>query len=172
MIYCKSAHSTKQSASVIIEVGVMAMLRGVLRCVLIFRECPAGTCDGCTFHFLWESSSACPRCTEEDYHQIEGVCKGGMQVILIYPVKVFSHRGNVEIRVVILGRWTFHDDVLPLTTSVRTPGCHRVKLHLMSPSAQQCTHSGQDDDPVFTSPCLHISSDFFSLPHDPRVALL
>uniref|UniRef100_A0AAR2LP84 MRH domain-containing protein n=1 Tax=Pygocentrus nattereri TaxID=42514 RepID=A0AAR2LP84_PYGNA len=43
------------------------------------RECPAGTCDGCTFHFLWESSSACPRCTEADYHQIEGACKGGVQ---------------------------------------------------------------------------------------------
>ncbi|MCJ8733179.1 hypothetical protein PDJAM_G00220150 [Pangasius djambal] len=43
------------------------------------RECPAGTCDGCTFYFLWESSSACPHCTEEDYHQIEGACKGGVQ---------------------------------------------------------------------------------------------
>uniref|UniRef100_W5K073 Endosome-lysosome associated apoptosis and autophagy regulator family member 2a n=1 Tax=Astyanax mexicanus TaxID=7994 RepID=W5K073_ASTMX len=43
------------------------------------RQCPAGTCDGCTFHFLWESSSACPRCTEADYHQIEGACKGGVQ---------------------------------------------------------------------------------------------
>uniref|UniRef100_A0A8B9K4W9 Si:ch211-233h19.2 n=1 Tax=Astyanax mexicanus TaxID=7994 RepID=A0A8B9K4W9_ASTMX len=43
------------------------------------RQCPAGTCDGCTFHFLWESSSACPCCTEADYHQIEGACKGGVQ---------------------------------------------------------------------------------------------
>lgn len=64
-------------------VVVMALLRAVLMCVLIFRECPAGTCDGCTFHFLWESSSACPHCTEEDYHQIEGACKGGVQVLFI-----------------------------------------------------------------------------------------
>ncbi|KAI2653411.1 Endosome/lysosome-associated apoptosis and autophagy regulator family member 2 [Labeo rohita] len=42
-------------------------------------ECPAGTCDGCTFHFLWESSSACPRCTAVDYHTIEGACKAGVQ---------------------------------------------------------------------------------------------
>ncbi|XP_028814403.1 UPF0577 protein KIAA1324-like isoform X2 [Denticeps clupeoides] len=42
-------------------------------------QCPAGTCDGCSFHFLWESSSACPRCTEADYHEIEGACKGGVQ---------------------------------------------------------------------------------------------
>ncbi|XP_029901434.1 UPF0577 protein KIAA1324-like isoform X1 [Myripristis murdjan] len=45
-------------------------------------SCPAGTCDGCTFHFLWESASACPRCTEGDYHQIEGACKGGIQETL------------------------------------------------------------------------------------------
>lgn len=43
-------------------------------------KCPAGTCDGCTFNFLWESASACPRCTEADYHEIEGACKGGAQV--------------------------------------------------------------------------------------------
>ncbi|XP_030646148.1 UPF0577 protein KIAA1324-like [Chanos chanos] len=42
-------------------------------------QCPAGTCDGCTFHFLWESASACPHCTEADYHEIEGACKGGVQ---------------------------------------------------------------------------------------------
>lgn len=45
-----------------------------------YSQCPAGTCDGCTFHFLWESSGACPTCTERDYHQIEGACKGGHQV--------------------------------------------------------------------------------------------
>lgn len=45
-------------------------------------QCPAGTCNGCTFHFLWESSGACPTCTEWDYHKIEGVCKGGEQELL------------------------------------------------------------------------------------------
>uniref|UniRef100_A0A8C8DLK7 Endosome-lysosome associated apoptosis and autophagy regulator family member 2b n=1 Tax=Oryzias sinensis TaxID=183150 RepID=A0A8C8DLK7_9TELE len=45
-------------------------------------SCPAGTCDGCTFHFLWESASACPRCTPDDYHRIEGACKGGIQETL------------------------------------------------------------------------------------------
>uniref|UniRef100_A0A3Q4IE26 Endosome-lysosome associated apoptosis and autophagy regulator family member 2a n=1 Tax=Neolamprologus brichardi TaxID=32507 RepID=A0A3Q4IE26_NEOBR len=45
-------------------------------------QCPAGTCDGCTFQFLWESSGACPTCTERDYHQIEGVCKGRNQDLL------------------------------------------------------------------------------------------
>ncbi|KAM9771600.1 endosome/lysosome-associated apoptosis and autophagy regulator family member 2-like [Syngnathus typhle] len=42
-------------------------------------SCPAGTCDGCAFHFLWESASACPLCTRDDYHQLDGACKGGIQ---------------------------------------------------------------------------------------------
>ncbi|KAG7454325.1 hypothetical protein MATL_G00258430 [Megalops atlanticus] len=45
----------------------------------VSSKCPAGTCDGCTFNFLWESANACPRCTEADYHEIEGACKGGVQ---------------------------------------------------------------------------------------------
>lgn len=48
--------------------------------VSIHSSCPAGTCDGCTFHFLWQSASACPRCTEDDYHRIDGACRGGTQV--------------------------------------------------------------------------------------------
>lgn len=43
-------------------------------------SCPAGTCDGCTFYFIWESAEACPLCTEQDYHEIEGACKKGFQV--------------------------------------------------------------------------------------------
>ncbi|XP_069765172.1 endosome/lysosome-associated apoptosis and autophagy regulator family member 2 [Narcine bancroftii] len=42
-------------------------------------ECPGGTCDGCTFLFLWESAEACPLCTMTDYHEIEGACRGGTQ---------------------------------------------------------------------------------------------
>lgn len=48
--------------------------------MFVRSSCPAGTCDGCTFHFLWQSASACPRCTENDYHRIDGACKGGTQV--------------------------------------------------------------------------------------------
>ncbi|XP_069483927.1 endosome/lysosome-associated apoptosis and autophagy regulator family member 2 isoform X2 [Ambystoma mexicanum] len=43
------------------------------------RNCPAGTCDGCTFYFLWESADACPMCTPNDYHEIEQSCKEGVQ---------------------------------------------------------------------------------------------
>ncbi|EMP34711.1 hypothetical protein UY3_08129, partial [Chelonia mydas] len=47
-----------------------------------FNACPVGTCDGCTFYFMWESAEACPLCTEHDYHEIEGACKKGFQETL------------------------------------------------------------------------------------------
>ncbi|XP_043944282.1 endosome/lysosome-associated apoptosis and autophagy regulator family member 2 isoform X1 [Protopterus annectens] len=50
--------------------------------VSVSSKCPGGTCDGCTFYFLWESADACPLCTSDDYHEIEGACRGGIQEIL------------------------------------------------------------------------------------------
>ncbi|XP_063811021.1 endosome/lysosome-associated apoptosis and autophagy regulator 1-like isoform X2 [Pseudophryne corroboree] len=47
--------------------------------VSVPRECSDGTCDGCTFHFLWESEQACPVCTVHDYHIITSVCQHGIQ---------------------------------------------------------------------------------------------
>ncbi|KAM4701230.1 endosome/lysosome-associated apoptosis and autophagy regulator 1 [Discoglossus pictus] len=41
--------------------------------------CPEGTCDGCTFHFLWESQEACPLCTAQDYRVITSECQHGIQ---------------------------------------------------------------------------------------------
>ncbi|MEE6509684.1 hypothetical protein FKM82_027368 [Ascaphus truei] len=43
------------------------------------RNCPAGTCEGCNFYFLWETAEACPLCTENDYQKIEAACKKGLQ---------------------------------------------------------------------------------------------
>ncbi|OCT89193.1 hypothetical protein XELAEV_18017810mg [Xenopus laevis] len=43
------------------------------------RNCPAATCDGCNFYFLWETAEACPLCMESDYQKIEGACKHGQQ---------------------------------------------------------------------------------------------
>ncbi|KAM8795825.1 endosome/lysosome-associated apoptosis and autophagy regulator 1 [Eudromia elegans] len=42
-------------------------------------KCPDGTCDGCTFHFLWETAEACPLCSTADYRAIAGACVGGVQ---------------------------------------------------------------------------------------------
>lgn len=41
--------------------------------------CSDGTCDGCTFHFLWESMAACPLCSAADYHAIVSSCVAGIQ---------------------------------------------------------------------------------------------
>ncbi|XP_070192640.1 endosome/lysosome-associated apoptosis and autophagy regulator family member 2-like isoform X3 [Littorina saxatilis] len=50
-------------------------------------KCSDGTCDGCTFHFLWRTQHACPRCQREDYDVIRGECVGGEQLIHYYPPK-------------------------------------------------------------------------------------
>ncbi|XP_052822355.1 endosome/lysosome-associated apoptosis and autophagy regulator family member 2 isoform X2 [Octopus bimaculoides] len=50
-------------------------------------KCPDGTCDGCTFHFLWRSQHACPVCREEDYDVIVSECIAGEQTIHYYPKK-------------------------------------------------------------------------------------
>ncbi|XP_041084106.1 endosome/lysosome-associated apoptosis and autophagy regulator 1-like isoform X2 [Polyodon spathula] len=42
-------------------------------------KCQEGTCDGCAFHFLWETEDACPLCSENDYHQIMSACIQGIQ---------------------------------------------------------------------------------------------
>ncbi|KAM9369366.1 LOW QUALITY PROTEIN: endosome/lysosome-associated apoptosis and autophagy regulator 1 [Phaethornis superciliosus] len=42
-------------------------------------KCPEGTCDGCTFHFLWVTGEGCPRCSPTHYRPIVGACVGGIQ---------------------------------------------------------------------------------------------
>ncbi|XP_049688655.1 endosome/lysosome-associated apoptosis and autophagy regulator 1 isoform X1 [Accipiter gentilis] len=42
-------------------------------------KCPEGTCDGCTFHFLWVTGEGCPRCSAGHYRPIVGACLGGIQ---------------------------------------------------------------------------------------------
>ncbi|NWS78789.1 K1324 protein, partial [Crotophaga sulcirostris] len=43
------------------------------------RNCPEGTCDGCTFHFLWVTGDACPLCSASHYRPIVSACLGGVQ---------------------------------------------------------------------------------------------
>lgn len=62
------------------QLNALQKLLVLLFSMIYFSKCPAGTCDGCTFYFLWESVEACPLCTEHDFHEIEGACKRGFQV--------------------------------------------------------------------------------------------
>uniref|UniRef100_H2ZGD3 MRH domain-containing protein n=1 Tax=Ciona savignyi TaxID=51511 RepID=H2ZGD3_CIOSA len=41
------------------------------------RECPDGTCDGCSFNFLWRTPMACPLCIDADYEEVAGACVHG-----------------------------------------------------------------------------------------------
>uniref|UniRef100_A0A8C5FS89 Endosome-lysosome associated apoptosis and autophagy regulator 1 n=1 Tax=Gadus morhua TaxID=8049 RepID=A0A8C5FS89_GADMO len=41
--------------------------------------CPEGTCNGCSFHFLWQSQFACPLCTSDHYREIVSACVQGIQ---------------------------------------------------------------------------------------------
>uniref|UniRef100_A0A667ZZK5 Endosome-lysosome associated apoptosis and autophagy regulator 1 n=1 Tax=Myripristis murdjan TaxID=586833 RepID=A0A667ZZK5_9TELE len=43
-------------------------------------NCSEGTCDGCSFHFLWQSRHACPLCTKHHYREIVSACIQGIQV--------------------------------------------------------------------------------------------
>ncbi|KAM9687417.1 endosome/lysosome-associated apoptosis and autophagy regulator 1 isoform 5-T5 [Trichechus inunguis] len=47
--------------------------------LLLPATCSDGTCDGCNFHFLWESTAACPLCSTTDYHAIVSSCVAGIQ---------------------------------------------------------------------------------------------
>uniref|UniRef100_A0A8C3YBV7 Endosome-lysosome associated apoptosis and autophagy regulator 1 n=1 Tax=Catagonus wagneri TaxID=51154 RepID=A0A8C3YBV7_9CETA len=47
--------------------------------LLLPSTCSDGTCDGCNFHFLWESVAACPLCSAADYHAIVSSCVAGIQ---------------------------------------------------------------------------------------------
>uniref|UniRef100_A0A2K5R718 Endosome-lysosome associated apoptosis and autophagy regulator 1 n=1 Tax=Cebus imitator TaxID=2715852 RepID=A0A2K5R718_CEBIM len=47
--------------------------------LLLPGTCSDGTCDGCNFHFLWESAAACPLCSVADYHAIISSCVAGIQ---------------------------------------------------------------------------------------------
>ncbi|KAM9342750.1 endosome/lysosome-associated apoptosis and autophagy regulator 1 [Pholidichthys leucotaenia] len=42
-------------------------------------NCSEGTCDGCSFHFLWQSQHACPLCTKAHYREIVSACIQGIQ---------------------------------------------------------------------------------------------
>ncbi|BFZ10557.1 hypothetical protein BsWGS_13596 [Bradybaena similaris] len=48
-------------------------------------KCTDGTCDGCTFHFLWRTIHACPKCVREDYRVIKGECVHGEQMVHYFP---------------------------------------------------------------------------------------
>lgn len=53
--------------------------------ILLPPMCSDGTCDGCTFHFLWLTRHACATCAREDYKVVRGECLEGEQTIHYFP---------------------------------------------------------------------------------------
>ncbi|XP_072537897.1 endosome/lysosome-associated apoptosis and autophagy regulator 1 [Salminus brasiliensis] len=47
--------------------------------VSVPSKCSEGTCDGCSFHFLWRSQHACPLCSERNFKEIVSACIEGIQ---------------------------------------------------------------------------------------------
>ncbi|XP_077370287.1 endosome/lysosome-associated apoptosis and autophagy regulator 1 [Festucalex cinctus] len=81
IFYYKSAETTQACKG-----GRSATIR--LRCnptlntvdhITLPSNCSEGTCDGCTFHFLWQSQHACPLCTKHNYKEIVSACEEGIQ---------------------------------------------------------------------------------------------
>uniref|UniRef100_A0A1I7YAX9 MRH domain-containing protein n=1 Tax=Steinernema glaseri TaxID=37863 RepID=A0A1I7YAX9_9BILA len=49
------------------------------------KSCPDGTCDGCLYHIIIETSMACPICEKNDFDVIKGECVDGKQTIHSIP---------------------------------------------------------------------------------------
>ncbi|KAK5863489.1 hypothetical protein PBY51_000517 [Eleginops maclovinus] len=81
IFYYKSSETTQACKK-----GRSATIR--LRCnpivtaenhIMLPSNCSEGTCDGCSFHLLWESQHACPLCTKDHYREIVSACTQGIQ---------------------------------------------------------------------------------------------
>ncbi|XP_067095809.1 endosome/lysosome-associated apoptosis and autophagy regulator 1 [Osmerus mordax] len=60
-------------------------------------NCSEGTCDGCSFHFLWQSQYACPLCTESHYREIVSACIQGIQRTTYVWVQPLQCTGGVSL---------------------------------------------------------------------------
>ncbi|CAN0136335.1 unnamed protein product [Lampetra planeri] len=71
-----SSCPTGRASSIQLRCNLQMPGKGV---VSLPSKCPEGTCDGCSFHLLWESRQACPLCSKGDYREIIGSCVNGIQ---------------------------------------------------------------------------------------------
>lgn len=60
-------------------------------------NCSEGTCDGCSFHFLWRSQYACPLCSESHYREIVSACIQGIQRTTYVWVQPLQCTGGVSL---------------------------------------------------------------------------
>ena len=85
LIYCSVTSACRQGRTsiVILRCDIQLPGNGTIE---LPSHCPDGTCDGCTYLFLWKSKFACPRCNQNNYTEIVEQCNGGKQkVVRIRP---------------------------------------------------------------------------------------
>lgn len=80
-------------------------------------NCTEGTCDGCSFHFLWRSQYACPLCSEKNYKEIVSACINGIQVGLIHKIIMNKRHSN---------------NIWPLMLRMWCPGTSRGLWHVVT----------------------------------------
>ncbi|KAI0226266.1 hypothetical protein LSAT2_023113 [Lamellibrachia satsuma] len=68
-------------------------------------RCTDGTCDGCRFHLLWRSATACPKCTDQEYSAIKGECSGGVQRVFYQHAKHCPDRKEDKLHCTSLPLW-------------------------------------------------------------------
>uniref|UniRef100_A0A671N4J3 UPF0577 protein KIAA1324-like n=1 Tax=Sinocyclocheilus anshuiensis TaxID=1608454 RepID=A0A671N4J3_9TELE len=81
IFYYKSRETTQackngRSASIRLRCDPTVTLKNH---VSLPSNCSEGTCDGCSFHFLWCSQYACPLCSERNIKEIASACIQGIQ---------------------------------------------------------------------------------------------
>uniref|UniRef100_A0A672JED9 MRH domain-containing protein n=1 Tax=Salarias fasciatus TaxID=181472 RepID=A0A672JED9_SALFA len=82
IFYYKSSDVTqacKQGRAAAVRLRCNPAVTATDHITLPSTNCSEGTCDGCTFHFLWESQHACPLCTRDHYKPIVSECAQGIQ---------------------------------------------------------------------------------------------
>ncbi|KAG1703654.1 Small G protein signaling modulator 3 [Nymphon striatum] len=80
----EATHACKQGRSTTITLRCDRNQKGN-GTISVPSSCGDGTCDGCHFHFLWETRLACPLCTKSDFQVVKGECQHGEQLIHYIP---------------------------------------------------------------------------------------
>ncbi|KAF8563929.1 hypothetical protein P879_05906 [Paragonimus westermani] len=60
--------------------------------------CPAGTCDGCVYHFMWTSILACPICSPTQFQRFYGECKYGTRYVYLTAPEVCRIPRGIQMR--------------------------------------------------------------------------
>ncbi|CAM4924705.1 unnamed protein product [Rotaria socialis] len=132
------------------------------------NECVTGTCDGCTFHFLLRTPSACPTCDENKngYRAFLGPCKFGRQEVRKIPYPYCSHSLTEKVEThpcsilsleikIIIGLFIIIASALTAIVIM----CWRKNRKLEYRYMQLIENTNPDDDAPIDNVCAQISDE-------------